>query len=55
MTSIIFRVVSYIGTVIVFVYVGKGRYIEANFLFTLVVWAWGKADYYELKETMRGR
>ena len=59
MTSTIFRVASYIGIAIVIVYVGKGCYTEANFLFTLVVWAWGKADYCELKdglkEAMRGR
>lgn len=55
MKSIIFSIVGYGATFGVMFLMERGRNLEASYLFTLAVWAWGKSDYYRLKEKMGGR
>ena len=53
--SLVYSAIAIGATIAMWVLTSKGQDIFASYCFTLAVWAWGKADYYSLKDEMRGR
>lgn len=52
---LVYAMLAVVATVAVYILIHKGEDLVASYCFTLAVWAWGKADYHDLKDEIRGR
>ena len=48
--SIIYAILAIAAAIITFVLLHKGYLLSSSYSFTFAVWAWGKSDYYSLKD-----